>query len=192
VVVVGSRGDGGPLLPLYGLWTGSMLICSVWLTMLVLADEDPGQERITIVNARRPWHPLAAAAALTLSFCLLLTIVGLCFPLLLGVRPASAADLVIGGAAQLASACLGVTVGMFCSRKVIPRPGLALLLAALLVLVLLLVSWIPLVNALIRLLSGGAAAGALVPAVAAIGAISVAVLVAGIAVISVIDRARSF
>jgi hypothetical protein len=188
VVVVGSRGDGGPLLPLYGLWTGAMLVCSVWLTMVVLADEDPVQERITIVNARRRWHPLAAAVVLTLSFCLLLTIFGLGLPLVVGVRPASAADLVVGGLSQLASACCGATVGLFCSRKVIPRPGYALLLAALLVVALLLVSRIPLVNALIRLLSEGAAAAAVGPQVAAIGAASVALLVGGIAVVQEIDR----
>jgi hypothetical protein len=71
---------------------------------------------------------------------------------------------------------------------VIPRPGYALLLAALLVVALLLVSRIPLVNALIRLLSEGAAAAAVGPQVAAIGAASVALLVGGIAVVQEIDR----
>jgi hypothetical protein len=190
VVVVGSRGDGGPLLPLYGLWTGAMLVCSVWLTMVVLADEDPVQERITIVNAPRRWHPLAAAVALTLSFCLLLTIVGLVFPLVVGVRLVSAADLLVGGVSQLAAACMGATVGMFCSRKVIPRPGYALLSAALLVLALLLVRRIPLVNALIQLLAEGDRAAALGPQVAAIGAASIALLAGGIAVVQKIDRRR--
>jgi hypothetical protein len=71
---------------------------------------------------------------------------------------------------------------------VIPRPGYALLLAALLVLALLLVSRIPLVNALIRLLSEGRAAAALGPQVAAISAASVVLLVVGIAVVQEIDR----
>ncbi len=188
VIVVGSRGDGGPLLPLYGLWTAAMLICSVWLTMVVLADEDPVQERITAVNARRGWHPLAAAVAVTMTFCLLLTIVGLGFPLVVGVRPAGPADLVIGGVSQLAAACFGATIGLFCSRRVIPRPGYALLLAALLVLALLLASWIPLVNALIRLLSEGVAAAALASQVAVIGFISVALLAGGVAVVHQIER----
>jgi hypothetical protein len=73
---------------------------------------------------------------------------------------------------------------------VIPRPGYALLLAALLILVLLLTSGIPLVNALIRLLSEGVVAAALGPQVAAIGAASVALLIGGIAVVQEIDRRR--
>jgi hypothetical protein len=43
-----------------------------------------------------------------------------------GALPISAgrsADLVVGGLSQLAAACLGATVGMFCSRRVIPLPG---------------------------------------------------------------------
>jgi len=105
-----------------------------------------------------------------------------------GVRPAGPADLVIGGVSQLAAACFGATIGLFCSRRVIPRPGYALLLAALLVLALLLASWIPLVNALIRLLSEGVAAAALAPQVAVIGIISVALLAGGVAVVHQIER----
>ena len=188
VVAVGSRGDGGPLLPLYGLWTAAMLICTVWLTMVVLADEDPAQERITAVSGRRGWHPLVADTAVTLTFCLLMTIYGLGFPLLVGVRPASAVDFLVGAASQLAAACFGVTVGTFCSRKVIPRPGYAFLVAALLVLAQLLVSKIPLVNALIRLLSDGRPAVTVLPQVSIIGAIGVAVLAAGLPAVHAIHR----
>jgi hypothetical protein len=55
-----------------------------------------------------------------------------------------------------------VIVGLFCSRQVLPRPGYSLLLAAVAVLALLLVRWIPPVNALIRLLAGGDPASAMV------------------------------
>ena len=71
VVAVGSRGDGGPLLPLYALWVGAMLPCSVWLTVAVLATEDAVQERITRVNARRMWFPLVAGALVALTFGIL-------------------------------------------------------------------------------------------------------------------------
>lgn len=175
-------------MPLYGLWTAAMLICTVWLTMVVLADEDPAQERITAVSARRGWHPLVADTAVTLTFCLLMTIYGLGFPLLVGVRPASAVDFLVGAASQLAAACFGVTVGTFCSRKVIPRPGYAFLVAALLVLAQLLVSKIPLVNALIRLLSDGRPAVTVLPQVSIIGAIGVAVLAAGLPAVHAIHR----
>jgi len=55
-------------------------------------------------------------------------------------------------------------------------------------LALLLASWIPLVNALIRLLSEGVAAAALAPQVAVIGIISVALLAGGVAVVHQIER----
>lgn len=57
-------------------------------------------------------------------------------------------------------------------------------------LALLLVSWIPLVNALIKLLSAGLPAAMLLPKVAAIGAVAVVVLAAGIAALHVIERRR--
>jgi predicted Co/Zn/Cd cation transporter (cation efflux family) len=60
-----------------------------------------------------------------------------------GVHPAGGGDLLVGFLAQLASASTGVIVGLFCGRQVIPRPGYALLLAAVAVLALLLVRWIP-------------------------------------------------
>ena len=167
-----------------------MLICTVWLTMVVLADQDPVQERITAVNARRPWYPLSAAIAVTLSFCLLLTIGGLAFPLAVGVRPASSADLLVGGLSQFASACVGAAVGLSCSRKVVPRPGYAMLVAALLTVALLLARWIPLVNALIRMLSQGDPAAAVLPRVALICVVSLALLAGGIAVVHRIDRRR--
>jgi len=162
VVVVGSRGDGGPLLPLYALWVGAILVSSLWLTVAVLATEDVVQERITRVIARRMWVPLVAAVLVTATFDVVMAAAALFFPLLVGVHPTSGTDLLVGFLAQLAAAGAGVIVGLFCSRQVLPRPGYSLLLAAVAVLALLLVRWIPPVNALIRLLAGGDPASAMV------------------------------
>jgi len=60
--------------------------------------------------------------------------------------------------------------------------------AALLVLAQLLVSKIPLVNALIRLLSDGRPAVTVLPQVSIIGAIGVAVLAAGLPAVHAIHR----
>jgi hypothetical protein len=120
------------------------------------------QERITRVTARRMWVPLVAAVLVTATFDVVMAAAALFFPLLVGVHPTSGTDLLVGFLAQLAAAGAGVIVGLFCSRQVLPRPGYSLLLAAVAVLALLLVRWIPPVNALIRLLAGGDPASAMV------------------------------
>ncbi len=188
VVVVGSRGDGGPLLPLYALWTGAILISSVWLTIVVLATEDVVQERITMVSAHRMWFPLAAAVLVTVTFDGVMAAAALFFPLLVGVRSAGGGDLLVGLLAQLASAGAGVIVGMFCSRQVVPRPGYALLLAAAAVLALLLVQWVPPVNPLIRLLAGGESASAMLGRVAVTAALVTLFVVATIPIVHALHR----
>lgn len=182
VVVVGSRGDGGPLLPLFALWTGTILVCSIWLTVIAIDAEDVVQERITMVNAGRRWLPLVANIVVILSFALVLAVFGLVFPLLVGVRPASGADFIVGLVAQWSAACVGVVVGMFCSRLFIPRVGYSLLLAGAAAIALLLVPWLPPVNRLIRLLSSGESAGVILPSVAVSAVASVVLLVAAILV----------
>ena len=162
VVAVGSRGDRGPLLPLYALWVGAILISSLWLTVAVLATEDVVQERITRVNSRRMWFPLVAAVLVALTFDVVMAGAAVFFPLLVGVHPADPRDLLVGFLAQMAAAGTGAIVGLFCGRQVILRPGYALLLAAVAVLALLLVRWIPPVNPLIRLLAGGEPASTMV------------------------------
>jgi len=188
VVVVGSRGDGGPLLPLYALWVGAILVSSLWLTVAVLATEDVVQERITKVTARRMWYPLVAAVLVTLSFDVVMAGAALSFPLLVGVHPTSGTDLLVGFLAQLAAAGTGVIVGLFCSRQVLPRPGYALLLAAIAVLALLLVRWIPPVNALIRLLASGEPASAMVGQVLLSDALVALSLIAAVAIVHRLQR----
>jgi len=188
VVAVGSRGDGGPLLPLYALWVGAMLPCSVWLTVAVLATEDAVQERITRVNARRMWFPLVAGALVALTFDVVMAGAAVFFPLLVGVRPAGPADLMVGFLAQMAAAGTGVVVGLFCARQVILRPGYALLLAAVAVLALLLVRWIPPVNPLIRLLAGGDPASAVIGPVLLADASVAALLIAALPIARRLQR----
>ncbi len=183
VVVVGSRGDGGPLLPLYALWVGAILVSSLWLTVAVLATEDVVQERITSVSARRMWYPLVAAVLITATFDVVMAGAAVFFPLLVGVRPTSGTDLLVGFLAQLAAAGTGLIVGLFCSRQVLPRPGYALLLAAVAVLALLLVRWIPPVNALIRLLAGGEPASAMLGQVLLSDALVVLSVIAAVAIV---------
>jgi len=192
VVAVGSHGDGGPLLPLYALWVGAILLSSVWLTVAVLATEDVVQERITRVNTRRMWFPLVAAVLVVLTFDVVLAGAAVFFPLLVGVHPAGGGDLLVGFLAQLAAAGTGVIVGLFCGRQVIPRPGYALLLAAVAVLALLLVRWIPPVNPLIRLLAGGDPASAIIGPVLLADALVAVVLVAAVPVVHRAQRVASF
>jgi hypothetical protein len=108
------------------------------------------------------WFPLVAAVLVALTFDVVMAGAAVFFPLLVGVHPADPRDLLVGFLAQMAAAGTGAIVGLFCGRQVTLRPGYALLLAAVAVLALLLVRWIPPVNPLIRLLAGGEPASTMV------------------------------
>jgi len=158
----------------------------------VLATEDVVQERITKVNARRMWVPLVAAMMVVLTFDVVMAGAAVFFPLLVGVHPTSGTDLLVGFLAQMAAAGTGAIVGLFCSRQVLPRPGYALLLAAVAVLALLLVRWLPPVNPLIRLLAGGDPASTMVGPVLLADAFVAVILVAAVPVVHRAQRVASF
>lgn len=181
VVVVATRGDSGPLPPLYGLLAGALLPCAAWLTMAVISVEDPGHYAITVVTAGRPVRVLLACVCVALICCLALTLAGLGLPLLLGHHDVGVFDLVLAAEAHLVCACVGVAVGLLCSRLLIPRQGHALLIAVVAVMVAILVPGSP-ANTLLRKMTEKADPAALVPWAAVDLAMGLAVLGAAVVV----------
>jgi hypothetical protein len=94
------------------------------------------------------------------------------------------ADFIVGLVAPFAAACVGVVVGVSCSRLFIRHAGYSLLLAATAAIAVLLVPWLPPVNRLIRLLSGGESGASILPAATGSDLASAAVLTAAIALVN--------
>ncbi len=65
----------------------------------------------------------------------------------------TAGALTAGAVAQLSAAMIGISIGLLCSRLVIPRIGIAMLTAAAAILAVLLVRWISPIRSLVTLLS---------------------------------------
>jgi hypothetical protein len=173
-----SRNDNGPLPPVYALCGGVLVICATWVTMALISVEEPTHRLITVVTAGRSSRVLLASVLVALISCLVLACAGLVLPLLLGTHPVTVADLVLGTEALLLCACVGITIGLLCSRLVIRRQGHAFVVALALVMIMLLVRGLP-VNVLIRLMATTVhAADVLAEAAALLGA-AVVLLVAG-------------
>ena len=73
---------------------------------------------------------------------------------------------------------------MFCSRLFVRHAGYSLLSAAVAAIALLLVPWLPPVNRLIRLLSGGESAGSIVPTATLSAVAALIVLTAATALVN--------
>jgi hypothetical protein len=157
--------------------TASLLVCSTWLTVVVVNVEDPVQRTVTEVTVGRSSSVLVAAVLVALAGCLVLTVVVLGVPTLFGRHHVTPADLLVGAEGQLAGSCLGVAIGLVSSRLVIRRSGYSLLVALALVLVFLLAKGIPPINPLVRLLAGDRPATELLAPAAIDAGVAVAALV---------------
>ncbi|HET9253984.1 MAG TPA: hypothetical protein VFO16_02135 [Pseudonocardiaceae bacterium] len=178
-VGISSSNDSGPLPPLYGLCAGVLFVCATWFTIALISNEDPAHRAITIVSAGSSSRVLLASVTVAILGCAALAVVGLVLPLFAGVHNAGAADLIVGGAAELTGAAMGISIGLLVSRLVIQRQGYALVAAIALVLTVLLVPGLPPVNAMIRLMASATRSAPLIwPA---LGSLTLALALLGLA-----------
>lgn len=175
-LAVSSSNDSGPLPPLYGLCAGALFVCATWFTIALVSTEDPVHRAITIVTAGNSRRVLCASVSVAIIGCLILTVVGLIFPLLAGAHTAGIAEVVLGVEAELTCAAMGIAAGLLCSRLVMRRQGYALIAALALVMTLLLVPGLPPVNVVIRLMSNATQSAGLIAPAAGLLAIAVAAL----------------
>jgi hypothetical protein len=153
VLAVGVTSDNGPLQSSYAFCVLAVLVCSTWLAVSIINHEDPTQRKITVVMIGDSLRVLAITVAVVLTWSVPLVIVGLIYPLVTGRHAVTAGDLAIGAVAQLAAAMIGTAIGLFCSRLVIPRIGIATLTAAAAILAVLLIQWISPIRPMMKLLS---------------------------------------
>jgi hypothetical protein len=169
--------DQGPLTGSYAVSAGSLLITMCWLTVTIVNHEDPVRRAITEVTAGGPGRVLLAEILLSLLAGVLLTGVGLLFPIVSGHHVYTGADLAAGLLASLTSVGAGTAVGLVCSRLVVPRPGYSLLLALVVVVALPVTPGLPPINPMLRTLSGGSPPQDQLAALAGCLAIATALLV---------------
>ncbi|WP_427892615.1 hypothetical protein ACQHIV_06900 [Kribbella sp. GL6] len=151
-LAVGTASDNGPLQSSYAFGVLVMLVCSTWLAVAIVNHEDPTQRQITLVTVGNSLHVLAVTIAVVVTWCVPLLLFGLICPLVTGDHHATAGDVLVGALAMLASAMIGIAIGVLCSRLLIRRIGIATLAAATLIL-LMLVRRISPVSALMKVLS---------------------------------------
>ena len=177
IMSVGTINSQGPLAPLYALASGAVFLCSAWLTVILINADDPTHRAITIVAAGRARTVLISLICVSGIGCLVLSAIGLVFPLIVGRPTVTGLDLLVGVGAELTCALTGIAIGLLCSRLVVPRPGYSLLAALGMVLGVLVVPYVPPVNPMFRLMSGGGPAADMVLPVVGFACFSVVLLV---------------
>ena len=179
-LAVGTTPDNGPLQSSYAFCVLAMLVCTTWLSVSIVNHEDPTQRKITLVIIGSSLRVLAITVAVVLTWCVPLLVAGLVYPIVTGKHVVTAGDLLVGAAAQLGTAMIGIAIGLLCSRLVIPRIGIAMLTAAAAILVVLLIRWISPIRPLMTLLSDGRAAGGAAIPITLLTALAAAMLAAAV------------
>lgn len=177
-----TSNDHGPLLPIYAVAAGVALMCATWLTIVVANADDPGQRAITIVNAGGSGRVLVASVIVTTAGCVVLTVMGLFFPLTSGTHHLTGPDVAIGTAAMLTAGCTGMAIGLLCARPVIRRTGTMVLTAIGAIFGCLLIPGAPPMNTMFHLLAGDQRPAHPTVPMVTFGAIAVLLLGASIAV----------
>ena len=178
-LAVGTASDNGPLQSSYAFGVLVMLVCSTWLTVAIVNHEDPTQRQITLVTVGSSLRVLATTIGVVATWCLPLLAFGLICPLVTGDHRVTAGDLLVGAVAQLASAMIGIAIGVLCSRLLIRRIGIAMLTAATLIL-LMMVRRISPVSALMKVLSDEKSAAANAVPTTLLALMCLAVMVAAV------------
>ncbi|MGY4772375.1 hypothetical protein ACXC9Q_36170 [Kribbella sp. CWNU-51] len=179
-MAVGTTSDNGPLQSSYAFCVLAMLVCATWLTVSLVNHEDPTQHKITLVMIGSSLRVLAITVTVVLTWCVPLLVVGIVYPIVTGKHVVTAGDLVVGAAAQLAAAMIGIAIGLLCSSLVIPRIGIAMLTAAAAILAVLLLRWISPIRPLMTLLSDGRTPGGTAVPLTLLTALAVAILIAAL------------
>lgn len=189
VVVLTANGTG-PLTGAYGSCCAVLFLAALWLTVALIAVEDPVQRAITVVNARSSAKVLAGAVLVAVLGCLSGLVFGLVFPILSGSHPVSGAAIAVGALGQLGAGLTGAAVGLICSRPVVRRPALSLGLAVILAIVAFVANWASPLSELLRQLSSDRAPVRLLGPVAGLTLLAAGMLVVVAAAVQLVTVRR--
>ena len=122
----------GSVLPSYAIGAAALLFITIWLTVVVVNNEDPIQQSITEVCAGSQIQVRVAKLAVSLLIAVVLGVLGMIAPTVIASSPTTASVVVAGICAQIITAVMGVTFGAICSRPIIRRRSWSVLLGVLL------------------------------------------------------------
>ena len=188
VVAILTASDSGPLLQTYSASAGTMLASAVWLTVAVAGVEEPVGRSVLVAAVGRSRDVLLATVAVVFAFCLALAAIGLVYPVYSGSHEVGWPTVGLGVVAELTCACVGIGLGLLCSRLVVPRPGFSMVLGVTLVLATLVLPWLP-VFPLLRSMGAGYR-GSHGPVFALCAVLGVVVLAAGTSVTQFVGSRR--
>lgn len=189
-LVVLTTNNQGALPATYVACALTQLVCLTWLTAAVVNAENPDQRAMTVVAAGGSRRVLVANVLAAVLACLVLTAVGVVYPVLTGDHVVTGAGIATGVVAQLVCGGTGIAAGLLCSRLVIRRAGYAVLVGLGLIGVLVLVPGIPPVGQVMRLLSSDRAPDRMLAPLAGYAAVAVALILASTAVTYTLTRRR--
>ncbi|WAL65564.1 hypothetical protein ORV05_32565 [Amycolatopsis cynarae] len=182
---------GAPQIPQYAVSCGALTVIACWLAIALVDTEDPVQRLITLTHAG-PVRLVGGAAASVLICCGGLAAVSLVWSAIAfgGFAPAA---LGIGALAHLAAALTGITVGLSCSRLLVPRIGYTVLVALAALMAVFLLHWLPLINPMLRAMSNTMSPGGslLGPVLTGLGCSLAALAIAVTAVAALLLRRRA-
>ncbi|WIX80681.1 hypothetical protein QRX50_07910 [Amycolatopsis carbonis] len=162
-----------PVLPLYGVSSGALVVLGCWLTIAVLDIEDPVQRLVTLSHARSRLRTIGGAVLAVFGCLVVLTVITIVWSAI-RTWQLNWGAFAVGVLALPASGLLGIAIGLPCSRLLVGRIGWTVLAAVLVLGLVLLGKWVPLVHPLITALTndapyGGALVLAVVTSVVALG-----------------------
>lgn len=146
-----------PAAPEFAVSAGALLVVTCWLTVATADAEDPAQRLVTTTHARGPATVIAGLTTAVAAYAAVTVVVTLGWSLVLHGPAALAGVLPTAVLVHLAAVCSGVAIGLPCSRLLLPHVGYTVVAAISALAVVLLVTWVPLVNPALRSLAGGAA-----------------------------------
>jgi magnesium-transporting ATPase (P-type) len=124
--------QSGSALPSYAIDAAALLFITTWLTVVIVNNEDPIQQKITEVCAGSSSKVRLSKLVVSLLIAVVLGVLGMIAPTVISSSGTPARDVVAGLCAQFITALMGVTFGAFCSRPIVPRRSMSVLLGVLL------------------------------------------------------------
>jgi hypothetical protein len=122
----------GSVLPSYAIEAAALLFIAIWLTVVVVNNEDPIQQTITEVCAGSQTKLRISKLVVSLVLGIALGLLGMIAPTILTGSPTTTKEVAAGFGAQVITAVMGVTFGAICSRPIVRRRSWSVLLGVLL------------------------------------------------------------
>ncbi len=122
----------GSVLPSYAIGAAALLFITIWLTVVIINNEDPIQESITEVCAASQTKVRVSKLAVSFLTALVLGVLGMIAPTIISSSATTIKEVIAGISAQVITAVMGVAFGAICSRPIIRRRSWSVLLGVLL------------------------------------------------------------